>query len=217
VAQTLAALRAHVESDLAGRIPAPFACRDRQAVETVPFHVEAVDLLTGGMPRESLTEICAPPCSGRTSLLISALAERTSHLEMCALVDGSDAFDPHSAEAAGVKLRHLLWVRCRNIEQALRSTELLLQAGGFGFIALDLSDIAPQTVRYVPLSAWFRFRRAVEDTPAIFCLLDQEPTAKTCASLVLRVEAAAVCWTVTVRQDAGGAMPGFAGTFAGWV
>jgi hypothetical protein len=61
-------------------------------------------------------------------------------------------------------------------------------------IAVDLSDIPPATVRYVPLNAWFRFRRAVEDTPTILMLLEQEPNAKTCASLVLRVGLERVRW-----------------------
>ena len=116
---------------------------------------------------------------------------------MCALVDGRDGFDPHSAEAAGVELKQLLWVRCRNIDQALRATDLLLQGGGFGLIALDLSDIPPETVRYVPLNVWFRFRRAVEDSPTILMLLEQESNAKTCASLVLRLDAGPARWSMT--------------------
>lgn len=198
---TFSALRAQLESDLAGRVSAPFTYRDRKPSTTARFGVGEIDFLTGGLPRGSLTEICAPPCSGRTSLLISALAERTARGEVCALVDGSDAFDPHSAAAAGVSLRQLLWVRCRSIDQALRSTDLLLQAGGFGFIALDLGDIAPRTVRQVPLSVWFRFRRAVENTPGIFCLLDQETVAKTCASLVLRLDWAAGRWAIAIPHE----------------
>jgi hypothetical protein len=66
---------------------------------------------------------------------------------VCALVDARDSFDPHTASAAGVALQQLLWVRCRNIEQALRSTDLLIQGGGFGLVAVDLSDVPSQTVR----------------------------------------------------------------------
>jgi hypothetical protein len=144
-----------------------------------------------------LTEIYGPPCSGKTSLLISALAARTAASEVCALVDARDAFDPHSAEAAGVKLEQLLWVRCRNVDQALRSTDLLIQGGGFGLIALDLGDTPPNIVRYVPLQVWFRFRRAVESTPTILVLLEQESNAKTCASLVLELRAQKTRWLQT--------------------
>ena len=62
-------------------------------------------------------------------------------------------------------------------------------------VAVDLSDIAPKIVRYVPLNAWFRFRRAVEDTPTILMVLEQEANAKTCASLVLRLEARPGGWS----------------------
>jgi recombination protein RecA len=197
----LAALRSQIESALAGRVTAPFTYRHRKIVETVPAGIPAIDSLTGGLPRGSLTEICGPSCSGRTSLLVSALASRTADAEVCAFIDGRDAFDPHSAEVAGVELKQLLWVRCRNIEQALRSTDLLLQGGGFGMVALDLSDIPAETVHYVPLNVWFRFRRAVENTPTIFVVLEQEPHAKTCASLVVRMEAEGGKWLKAMAKD----------------
>ena len=192
-----AALRLHVSSALAARVASPFEYRDRPVVETVPAGIEPVDFLTGGFPRGSLTEIYGPPCSGRTSLLISALASRTAASEVCALVDARDSFDPTSAEAAGVKLKHLLWVRCRNVDQALRSTDLLIQGGGFGLIALDFGDTPAQVVRYVPLQVWFRFRRAVESTPTILVVLEQESNAKTCASLVLQLRMREAQWSRT--------------------
>jgi hypothetical protein len=114
---------------------------------------------------------------------------------VCALVDARDAFDPASAEAAGVKLKHLLWVRCRSVDQALRSTDLLIQGGGFGLIALDFGDTPAQAVRYVPLQVWFRFRRAVESTPTILVVLEQESNAKSCASLVLQLRMQEVRWS----------------------
>ncbi len=191
------ALRLQVESALAPRVPSPFQYRDRPLVDAVSAGISSVDIATGGFPRGSLTEIYGPPCSGKTSLLISALASRTAASEVCALVDARDAFDPHSAEAAGVKLEQLLWVRCRNVDQALRSTDLLIQGGGFGLIALDLGDTPPNIVRYVPLQVWFRFRRAVESTPTILVLLEQESNAKTCASLVLELRAQKTRWLQT--------------------
>jgi recombination protein RecA len=192
----LAILRSEIESACAGRVSAPFGYRDRKNVETASAGIPEIDSLAGGLPRGSLTEISGPAGAGRMSLLMSFLASRTAHAEACALIDGRDSFDPHSAEAAGVELARLLWVRCRNIDQALRATDLLIQGGGFGFIALDLCDIAPEIVRHVPMNAWFRFRRAVEDTPTIFLVLDQEPNTKSCASLALRIEAESARWSV---------------------
>jgi len=197
----LTTLRSNVELALAGRVVTPFSYRDRKLVETVSTGISEIDSLAGGFPRGGLTEICGPPCSGRTTVLLSVLASRTADAESCALIDGRDAFDPHTAAAAGVELKQLLWVRCRNLDQALRATDLLIQAGGFGFIALDLSDIAPETVRHVPLNAWFRFRRAVEDTPTVLVVLEQESNAKTCASLVLQMDSESARWSTTVETQ----------------
>ncbi|HEX4642041.1 MAG TPA: hypothetical protein VH161_01195, partial [Candidatus Acidoferrales bacterium] len=52
--------------------------------------------------------------------------------------------------------------------------------------------------RHVPLNVWFRFRRAVEDTPAILVVLEQESNAKTCASLVLQLAAERAQWLSTL-------------------
>jgi hypothetical protein len=84
----------------------------------------------------------------------------------------------------------------------VRAADLLIQGGGFGLLALDLSDIAPRLVRQVPLNVWFRFRRAVENTPTILFLLAQESNAKTCASLVLRMEGEAGVWRETAENAA---------------
>src|SRR5215813_487701 len=129
-------LRLHVETALAGRVVSPFRFREATAPAVVPTGISALDELVGGLPRGSLTEIYGPPCSGKTSILQSALALRTASAEACALVDAQDAFDPSGSQAAGVLLQRLLWVRCHGLEQAFRSLDLLLHGGGFGFIAL---------------------------------------------------------------------------------
>ncbi len=185
----------------------------RPQTRTIPTGIPQVDVLTGGVPRGGLTEILGPASSGRTSLLLALVAQLTAREEVCALVDASDAFDPHSAAAAGVDLKRLLWVRCgevsrfkfqvsrnpretRNVkretfsrvEQALRAADLLLQAGGFGLVAMDLGDIPPAIARRVPLTSWFRFRRAVENTATALVVVEQDASAKSCASLVLKTQ-----------------------------
>jgi len=194
------AVRLAVESALAGRVIAPFQYRDRRVLEAAPTGVAAVDALTGGLPRGGLTEISGPAGAGKTSLLTAALAARTQAAEVCALVDARDAFDPETAETAGVRLERLLWVRCREVTQAMRVTDLLLQGGGFGMVAVDMSDVAPRLVRRVPLNVWFRWRRAVENTQTILVVLGQESNAKTCASLVLRMESETAQWLSTAGE-----------------
>jgi len=206
-ASSLATLRSKIEADLRGRVASPFAYRDRNTFELVSTGIPEMDALVGGLPRGAMTEICGAASSGRTSLLLSALASRTADGEVCALVDARDSFDPLTGNAAGIALDKLLWVRCQNIDQALRAMDLLIQAGGFGMVAVDLSDVPTRTVRQVPLNAWFRFRRAIEDTPTILLLLEQEPHAKTCASLVVRLEVGEARWSEASPPVAQALMP----------
>jgi recombination protein RecA len=196
-----AALRAHLESKLGGRVPSPFTYHAQVPVATVPSGIPEVDTLTPfhGLPRGALTEIFGPDSSGRTSFLLQLLATMTSSEEVGALVDATDAFDPHSARAAGVELDRLLWARCNKLEKALRTTELLLAGGGFGLVAVDLGDVPPREARRVPLAYWFRLRRFVERTPTVLVVLEQMPYAKTCASLVLRLEPHTACWSTTAE------------------
>jgi hypothetical protein len=245
----------------------------RTAPEMVTSGIPALDTLTGGLPRGCLTEICGPASSGRTSVMLAALASATRRGEYCAVIDASDVLDPHSATAAGVDLDRLLWVRCggsqppmhetertnrkkelvtnnslrpgsigegtigkgtasavpcglftdpagswglqpmgsapipkagtdkegfdgasRNrkpsehcLEQVLRATDLLLESGGFGLIILDLADVPHLAARRIPLTTWFRFRRAVEHKSTILLAIEQKPIAGSCSSLLLQL------------------------------
>jgi RecA DNA recombination protein len=75
-----------------------------------------------------------------------------------------------------------------SLEQALKTTDLLLQSGGFGLVAIDLSDVPDMAARRIPLTSWFRFRRAVENTATVLLALTQSPCAGTCASLLLQLK-----------------------------
>lgn len=73
------------------------------------------------------------------------------------------------------------------LEQVLKVTDLLLQSNGFGMIALDLGDIPARSARRIPLASWFRFRRAVEHTPTVLLVVEQQPIAGSCSSVVVKV------------------------------
>ena len=203
----------------------------RSTPEMVSCGIREIDELAGGLPRGCLSEICGPASSGRTSVLLSALAAATRRQEVCALVDTTDALDDVSATATGVELERLLWIRCGRasdlghrtsdfrpqasdlraptsktdaqglrsdvrgpmsavrLEQALRVTDLLLQSGGFGLVAIDLGDVPDSAARRIPLASWFRFQRAVEPTATVLLVVAQEPCARTCASLLIRLQA----------------------------
>jgi hypothetical protein len=110
-------------------------------------------------------------------------------------VDGNDSFDPAPALAHQADFNRFLWVRCHGVEEALKATDLLIHAGGWGAVALDLSDIPPATVRRIPMSWWYRFRRAVEHTPTAFLVIESEPFVKNCASMMLEFKPSDAEWS----------------------
>ncbi len=78
------------------------------------------------------------------------------------------------------------------VEQTLRVTDLLLQSGGFGMVAVDLGDIPFRIARRIPLTSWFRFQRAVERTPTVLLAITQAPCAQSCAALSLKLRSSAI-------------------------
>jgi hypothetical protein len=152
-------------------------------------------LLSSGLARGILAEICGKRSSGRTSAALHLLAQSTRRGEICAMVDLYDSFDPASAADAGVHLDRLLWVRCSgNAEHAMRAADLLLHAGGFGMVLLDLCEASPRILNRIPLSYWYRFRRAIEQTPTIFLLCADTPQARS-ASLQMETKRRRSRWS----------------------
>jgi recombination protein RecA len=184
-------------NDIQGRFDVRFSLPKKRTVERIPAGIPALDILTeGGIPRGAMTEIYGPASSGRTSLLFALLAQITANQEYGALIDTSDAFDPESAVEAGVHLSRLLWIRCGgNAEHALKAADLVVQAGGFGMIVMDLADTPPRTAARISLASWFRLRHAVERTPAALVVLAQTLNAKSCSSLQLELRPEEIHWS----------------------
>jgi len=296
-----AALRIQIESSLERRFPSALTPVPRTIRETAATGIPEVDrLLEGGLPVGAISEVTGPECSGRTSLILAFLAERTRQGQVCAWVDAHDAFDAESAAASGVSLKQLLWVRCRGtvatarqgaekgqagkehtsgakaqplfcgvcgtaeavsfqnvfpqesfsaackacvdsgayvpginprptaretgakaqplfcgvygtteavsfqnmrrresfaadrkakpwsrLDQALRATDLLLQAGGFAALVLDLGSTAAEHGCRIPLATWFRFRQAADRTRCSLLVLGTAPFAQSSAAVVL--------------------------------
>jgi hypothetical protein len=209
-----AALRLTIERSLERRFPAALTPAPRTLREVAATGVAEVDAqLEGGLPVGAISELTGPQSSGRTSLALAFLARRTAEGRACAWVDANDAFDPESAAASGVVLPRLLWVRCRDgagpaqaragkigagvgkagggagvwtrLDQALRATDLLLGAGGFAAIALDLGDTAREQGNRIPLATWFRFRQAADRARSSLVVLGRAAYAQSAAAVVL--------------------------------
>jgi recombination protein RecA len=195
---SLALIRAQVER----RLPGALTTYTRAEREMLLTGIPAIDEETGGIPKSALTQICAPVgnSSGKTTLLLSLMAQATRRGEFTALIDAGDCFDPVSADAAGVELSHVLWVRCgerpgmRLLEQAFKAADILVQNGGFGLIAVDLGNSEDRLIRKIPLTTWFRFARVIEKLPAALVFLSSSPAARSCASLTLQLDGGSACW-----------------------
>lgn len=156
---------------------------------------EVLGSFLGGAPRGALAEIAGPATSGRTTLLLSFLAAATSQDEFCALIDVEDQLDPASAEAAGVRLSQLLWIRCGgNVEHALKAADLLAQAGGFGLLAIDLAGTPANAVRRIPLAAWFRLRHAVEGARTALIVIEEQINASSCSAVKIELGRERTLW-----------------------
>jgi recombination protein RecA len=116
--------------------------------------------------------------------------------------EASQAFEPELPRSSSPpkpwssKSSSKPWSR---MEQALRATDLLLQAGGFSAIVLDMGSLAPEFVSRVPLATWFRYRAAAERAQSSILLLTQHACAKSSAELLLRFQPGkALCDEATV-------------------
>lgn len=174
---------------------AVFKQREKRTVEVLSSGLSEVDSILGGLPRGAITEVFGPASSGRTSFMISTMAQATTHDDICALIDMSGSFDPVSAAAAGVVLDRLLWICCgANLEHAFKATDLVLQGGGFGLVVLDIGDLPAKEARRIISSWWYRFRRVLETTPSVLLVLAQDSTVRSCASLALELKRERGVW-----------------------
>jgi hypothetical protein len=220
VAGLEAALRSRkLDRTLTTALPSGWAAPSALAPVDLPV---LDDCLRGGLPRGALSELAGPRSSGRTSLLLQLVAAATRRGEIAALIDASDRLDVASAAAAGVDLDRLLWIRgragtgmpgtgqwppapasqhgVRMAERALKALDLVLQAGGFGVVALDLADMPPGLIRRLPWTTWLRIERAIEDSEMVCVLVVAEPVARSANGLTLSLAASPV-WAGTSERD----------------
>jgi recA bacterial DNA recombination protein len=151
------------------------------------------------LPKGAISEIFGCESSGKTLILQELLSFASARGEFCAVVDSRGAFDPLSASRSGVDLRRLLWVRGSHradhwMEQAFKAADMILHAGGFGVVVLDLCDVPPRDLNSIPLSYWYRFRLAVENTPTSLIVTGDQPLVKSCARVQLEVKRERLLW-----------------------
>src|SRR5687768_12212219 len=188
--------KAEIESAISSRFSTAFKVHEKCPAEVTPTGIPQIDGFKGGLPRGAITEIFGAASSGRTTFLLSSLAHATTHEEVCALVDTNDVFDPTTASRAGIHLDRLLWVRCNNnLEHAFKTTDMLLQAGGFGIVTLDLGDVPAKSAKRIISSWWYRFRRTLESTSTALVVIVEESAVRSCATVALELKTENYLWS----------------------
>ena len=203
--------------DLDGRLQPGHALQSAREHEGDPRrHASGLDvvdaLLGGGFARGDLGEITGPASSGRTSLFFALLATTTAGGGFfcpgwapprgggggtggvgAAVVDTPDAFDPCSAQAAGVALHRVLWARVGPGREALRCTERLLETEGLPLVILDIAPNSPSSAQSrpeIPASTWTRLARQAATTRTALIVISHQRQVGTEARIVLELQPA---------------------------
>jgi hypothetical protein len=151
---------------LAERFPHPSVATAKRLITGLRFVDQSIG---GGLPRGAITELISQGTSAGSASLIQALihcAYRDNYF--LALIDGRDSFDP--CGLANPWLQRLLWVRCSKASEAVKAADLLLRDGNFPLVIVDLVLNAPEELRKIPQTNWYRLQRLVEVQP-MACLV----------------------------------------------
>lgn len=151
--------------------------REIESVRTGPSLLDGL-----GLGKGAVTEVVGAQAGA--GLVIACLLERESAVwEPTALVDGCDAFDPWSVPPAA--LERLLWLRCREIAQAVKATDLLLRDGNIPLVLLDLQLHPLRTVQGMPSNVWHRLRLLAEKSGCTLCVFTPGKTIPCARSRVM--------------------------------
>lgn len=198
-----------LETLLQGRKLGSTLGRSVDPIRVAPTGVPALDrALSGGWRIGAMSELVGRRASGRTAVVLRTLSEATRRGQVAALVDTLDRFDPVRAEAAGVTLSSLLWVRGaplvaerahppmieHAVKQAVRACDLILRAGGFAVVVLDLADVSPRRVQALPAITWLRLAHTNEGTDTVCLLMGDASIGRSARGSSVLVDARPV-WT----------------------
>jgi hypothetical protein len=113
----------------------------------------------------------------------------------------------HSRGTSGVDFQRMLWVRgdaassarvslsCeygtlqKSLDRAVKALNIILQAGGFGMVVLDLGEVAPQTIKRLPYTTWVRLQRVLEGRETACVLIGSEPIARSAGGVTVQLAA----------------------------
>jgi hypothetical protein len=211
--------RAHLEAMLdarkLGNSLRPSWALEEVSIRVTPTGVPWLDeQLGGGWRQGEISEIVGGRSTGKTSVVLTSLAAATAAGGVAAIVDAVDRLDAVSLQNAGVDLSRVLWVRGAAVtiemarptliedvvSRAIRAFDLIIRAGGFSLVALDLSDVPSRYVRALPWATWKRLAYANEGRPTVGLIAGQEPMGRSARGVSIALGSSPV-WTGTSDQS----------------
>src|SRR5215204_1043753 len=113
--------------------------RALKQIEVIPTGSLAVDLAlgVGGLPRGRVVEIFGPESSGKTTLMLHAIANAQKGGGLAAFIDAEHALDPAYAKRLGVNLDDLLVSQPDSGEEALTICETLARSNAIDVVVVD--------------------------------------------------------------------------------
>lgn len=109
-------------------------------IECIPTGILPLDLAlppNRGVPRGRIVEIFGPPQSGKTTIVLTTIAEAQRRGETCAFLDAEHAFDPAYSRLLGVNPDTLLVSQPNTGEEAFFTMEKLCRTGEVSVIGVD--------------------------------------------------------------------------------
>jgi len=204
---------------VARKLDSTLARKDADAgVTLVTTGIKSLDTsLGGGWRCGEISEILGPASSGRASVLCATLAASTSRGELVALVDAFDRVDPVTAAATGLDLSRVLWVRGPSLTptatssrrdtlveaavlRAVRACDLIIRAGGFGIVALDLAGAPARALRDLAASTWMRLAHVNAGQSTVCLLVGEQPMGRSARGVSVKL-ASTRRWTGNSPQS----------------
>lgn len=185
-------------STLRQLLAARFPQAERQQARVLRTGWPEIDEAGGGLPCGALTEIvCSAPSCG-SQLLLGRILEAARHARgRVALIDAHDAFDPQSWPED--ELRHLVWVRCRDVAMALRAADIVTRDANFAAVVVDLRGGSLAELRKTPASFWYRLQRSAEPSDLAVMIFTPQTTVAS-ARLRLQLERSHALRTLEIAR-----------------
>lgn len=151
------------------------ACERSSPEAGWPSGIPSLDAaLPGGFARSAITEIVSSQrAAGSALVVVSLLQQAFLHHQFVALIDGADSFDPCPLPSS--LLERLLWVRCQNVEEAMKAADLVVRDRNLPIVLLDLQINPLSQLRKIAAPVWYRWQRIVEQTATTLLVMTPQP------------------------------------------